>query len=198
MLLVPALCFKTLASFTVPTHRSHRLVSQFQTRAMLLLTSGCHLLLCSFLTISEQSAGVSSTQHPIRHPLRHPSQPALCSHWWTTSVCHVVCGLQVSAALREGRPVEPESFDCVTIFFSDIVGFKTMSTELPPQEACATHGPVSTLFCQSVLTCLPLLTLGFDPICCSLMWLLLAQGLDSYAQQKAVMLTVQCMMAWPV
>ena len=44
---------------------------------------------------------------------------------------HVV---QVSAALREGRPVEPESFECVTIFFSDIVGFQTMSTELPPQE----------------------------------------------------------------
>lgn len=30
--------------------------------------------------------------------------------------------------------MEPESFDCVTIFFSDIVGFETMSTELPPQE----------------------------------------------------------------
>lgn len=44
------------------------------------------------------------------------------------------CVAQVSAALREGRPVEPESFDCVTIFFSDIVGFQTLSTELPPQE----------------------------------------------------------------
>ena len=43
-------------------------------------------------------------------------------------------GVQVSAALREGRPVEPESFDCVTIFFSDIVGFQTMSVELSPQE----------------------------------------------------------------
>ena len=41
---------------------------------------------------------------------------------------------QVSAALREGRPVEPESVDCVTIFFSDIVGFEAMSVELPPQE----------------------------------------------------------------
>ena len=34
--------------------------------------------------------------------------------------------------------MEPESFDCVTIFFSDIVGFATMSVELPPQEVTTT------------------------------------------------------------
>jgi len=94
--------------------------------------------------------------------------------------------------------VEPESFDCVTIFFSDIVGFQTMSTELPPQEACATCGSVSTLFCQSVLACLSLLTLVCDLLHCPLMWLSLAQGLDLYAQQTVAMLTAQCMMAWPV
>lgn len=54
------------------------------------------------------------------------------SHVWNCKGWNIA--LQVSAALREGRPVEPESFDCVTIFFSDIVGFETMSTELPPQE----------------------------------------------------------------
>lgn len=42
--------------------------------------------------------------------------------------------VQVAAALREGRAVEPESYDCVTIFFSDIVGFTNISGLLQPQE----------------------------------------------------------------
>ncbi len=128
----------------------------------------------------------------------HTTTPCVMHTLGATSVCHVECGSQVSAALKEGRPVEPESFDCVTIFFSDIVGFKTMSTELPPQEACATSGPVSTLLCQSVLACLSVLTLVCDPLHCPLMWMSLAQGLGLYAQQKVVMHTAQCMMAWPV
>lgn len=37
----------------------------------------------------------------------------------------------VAAALQEGRKAEPEHFDCVTIFFSDIVGYTSLSTQLP-------------------------------------------------------------------
>lgn len=38
----------------------------------------------------------------------------------------------VAEALRDGRKVEPEHKDCVTIFFSDIVGFTDLATKLPP------------------------------------------------------------------
>ncbi|KAK9804006.1 hypothetical protein WJX72_012484 [[Myrmecia] bisecta] len=44
---------------------------------------------------------------------------------------------KVSAALREGRPVEPEAYDCVTIFFSDIVGFTNISGALLPHQVMA-------------------------------------------------------------
>ena len=38
----------------------------------------------------------------------------------------------VAEALSQGQKVEPQHFDCVTIFFSDIVGFTTISGELSP------------------------------------------------------------------
>lgn len=40
----------------------------------------------------------------------------------------------IAEALRSGRKVEPENHECVTIFFCDIVGFTTISSELDPMK----------------------------------------------------------------
>eukprot|EP00934_Nitzschia_sp_Nitz4_P006661 Nitzschia sp. Nitz4//scaffold85_size83877//9444//12857//NITZ4_005217-RA/size83877-processed-gene-0.133-mRNA-1//-1//CDS//3329559101//6651//frame0 len=43
----------------------------------------------------------------------------------------------VAEALRDGRTVEPEHKDCITLFFSDIVGFTDMSAQLEPGKVAA-------------------------------------------------------------
>lgn len=40
----------------------------------------------------------------------------------------------IADALRDGRKVEAEHKDCVTIFFSDIVGFTNISSNLDPRK----------------------------------------------------------------
>jgi len=88
-----------------------------------------------------------------KNPLRRPSMQevferlteVLKSHQETlkskaqdlegnTRILHQVLPARVVESLRQGHKVEPEEYECVTIFFSDIVGFTDISTTLQPQE----------------------------------------------------------------
>lgn len=39
---------------------------------------------------------------------------------------------EVADSLKIGQSVEPKSYECVTVFFSDVVGFTTISSKLKP------------------------------------------------------------------
>ena len=44
----------------------------------------------------------------------------------------------VADSLKQGVPVEAESYDCVTIYFSDVVGFTALSAQSTPMEVTQT------------------------------------------------------------
>ena len=53
-------------------------------------------------------------------------------HMGETALLHNIFPPAVAAALAEDRKVEPQHFDCVTVFFSDVVGFTGISERLSP------------------------------------------------------------------
>lgn len=56
------------------------------------------------------------------------------SCFWVEALLYEMLPRCVAEQLKRGHKVEAESFDCVTIFFSDIVGFTAMSANSTPLE----------------------------------------------------------------
>lgn len=57
-----------------------------------------------------------------------------------------VLPVQITEKLLAGIPVLPEQFECITVYFSDIVGFATISATSSPTEVMALLNDLFAMF----------------------------------------------------
>jgi class 3 adenylate cyclase len=67
------------------------------------------------------------------------------------ALVHQILPPKVAEAVRKGEQVQPESFDQVTVFFSDVVGFTNICAKVPPIKVVQMLNDLYTVmdFCTS-------------------------------------------------
>jgi guanylate cyclase, other len=53
---------------------------------------------------------------------------------------------QIADRLKIGQSVEPEHYDCVTVFFSDVVAFAALSNRMRPLQVVMLMNDLYTVF----------------------------------------------------
>ncbi|EYC01582.1 hypothetical protein Y032_0106g3768 [Ancylostoma ceylanicum] len=87
-------------------------------------------------------------QEPTKYPAKY------CLHYF--SVFYLIapedcieqngCVTRVAEKLKLGQSVEPETFDCVTLFFSDVVSFTTLASRCTPLQVVNLLNDLYTVF----------------------------------------------------
>lgn len=68
----------------------------------------------------------------------------------TVDNCVLPCCSSVAEKLKTGQCIEPEEFEDVTIYFSDIVGFTTLSARSTPIEVVNLLNDLYTCFDETI------------------------------------------------
>ena len=70
----------------------------------------------------------------------------LWKKYYITFICYYPIYRSVAESLKQGRPVEAENFECVSIYFSDVVDFTALSASSTPMQVVRLLNDLYTCF----------------------------------------------------